>query len=100
MTDSEIHPDSKQAVAERLLLLRTTKGYTQAFAAKLIGVKQTTWAYWESTRNQRMPTRQQLLEIETKMGATREWVQSGIASRMPHDLLVKLAAVADEMADG
>jgi transcriptional regulator with XRE-family HTH domain len=77
-----IHPDSKVALAQRLKLLREVKHYNQTFAAKVIGESQATWGFWESANNLREPTARQLLEIEIKFGYPREWVQSGIGTRV------------------
>lgn len=97
MTRGNVDPHSKAAMAERLLLLRVALGYTQVFACRLIGVSQSMWAYWESPGSARMPTRQQLLEIELKMGAPMEWVTSGIGARMPRNLLEKLTDAAERL---
>ena len=94
------HPESKEALAERLFLLRSALGYTQAFAAKLIGVKTPMWGYWESANNSREPSARQLIQIEIRMGAPREWVQSGIAARMPPILADKLADAVNRLEGG
>jgi transcriptional regulator with XRE-family HTH domain len=94
------HPESKEALAERLFLLRNALGYTQAFAAKLIGVKREMWTFWETPTNTREPSSRQLVDIEIRTGAPREWVQSGIAVRMPPILAQKLADALDRLEGG
>lgn len=94
------HPDSKEALAERLILLRAAKGWTQVFAAKMIGESQATWGFWESPNNNRQPTGAQLRQIEIVTGAPREWIQSGIASRMPPILAEKLAGASELLGLG
>jgi transcriptional regulator with XRE-family HTH domain len=100
MVRGPIHPDSKQALAERLYLLRTAKGWTQAFAAKIIGEQQATWGFWESPNNIRKPTAAQLVKIEIATGAPREWIQSGIASRMSQSLTEALADASERLDRG
>jgi len=100
MVRGSIHPDSKDALAERLYLLRAAKGWTQAFAARQIGESQATWAYWESANNPRCPTSRQLVTIEIATGAPREWIQSGIGSRMPPILAEKLADAVERLKRG
>lgn len=92
------HPESKAAVAERLYVLRKSRGYVQSFAAKAVGVKQSYWGAWESPTNPRQPTRKQLIEIEKVFGTPREWIESGIASRMPQDLLRELTETRDRLS--
>ena len=76
------------------------KGWTQAFAAKMVGESQATWGYWESPNNNRQPTSQQLRQIEIATGFPREWVQSGIASRMLPSLTEKLADAMGRLERG
>ncbi len=94
------HPDSKEALAERVKLIREVKGWTQAFAARMVGESQVTWAYWESANNQRVPTSRQLIQLEIVTGFPREWIQSGIAERMSPRLLESLSGALARQGGG
>lgn len=89
-------PRSNEAVARRIYLLRLVKGYTQPFAAKLVGVSQPTWNAWENPGpNFRLPTRQSLIDLQVKFGATYEWILEGDTTRMPRILLEQLQEAED-----
>lgn len=100
MVRGPIHPESKEALIERLVLIRTAKKWTQTVAAKRIGEKQATWGYWESAGSARRPTREQLRKLELETGFPREWIESGIAYRMPPKLEEKLAEALATIARG
>jgi transcriptional regulator with XRE-family HTH domain len=95
-----VQPESKKAVAKRILQLRISRGYTQAFAASLVGVSQPTWAAWESPTDVRMPTRQGLIDFQFKLGVPVEWVLFGDTTRMPSALVQKLVDTAEAVKEG
>ena len=100
MVRGNIHPDSKAAVAERLLVIRMVKGWTQETAAKRIGESQATWGWWEVPDNVRRPTGDQLRAIELATSFPREWVQSGISARVPPKLEEKIADAIERIRRG
>src|SRR5690242_9072509 len=100
MARGPIHPESKEALAERLVLIRTVKGWTQAVAAHRIGEKQATWGYWESFYSPRKPTRDQLRTIEIITGFPREWIESGIGARITSRLEESLTEAMAKIQKG
>jgi len=89
--------ESKDAVAARIRLIRRALGYPQAKVCKIIGVAIPTWSNWEAPHVRRMPTAKQFAALEYAFGFPREWIQSGIATRMPRKLSQKLQDALDEL---
>ena len=94
---SERPPTFEDPVAERIYLLRKAMGdnLTQAYMARLVGVSQPTWAFWENSY--RKPNWEHLSRIRLATGADHFWVMDGSIKDMPPDLLLRIEVARREL---
>lgn len=75
-------------IAKRLILLRKSLGYTQAFMANLIGASPQAWGnYEQGLRRIRID---EALLLCGATGVTLEWIYRGNIGLLPNDLLGKI----------
>ena len=91
-------PPFEDPVAERIYLLRMAMGenLTQAYMARLVGVSQPTWAFWENSY--RKPNWEHLSRIRIATGADHFWVMDGSIKDMPAELLMRIEVARRELA--
>jgi transcriptional regulator with XRE-family HTH domain len=78
-------PDtSNRAIGERLASIRQARGWSQAYAAQLIGVSPQRWGNWERGLN--APPPDLLGKLWQLTGATSDYLLFGRLDGMPFEL--------------
>ena len=94
--DRDLPDTSNAAIGNRLAAIRIARDWTQAFAAKLVGVSSQRWGNWERGLN--APPPDCLARIWQVSGATSDYVLFGRMDGLPLELAEALRAARGTQA--
>jgi transcriptional regulator with XRE-family HTH domain len=88
MSRKVANPQSVDAIARRLYLLRRSLGYSQLVMSQLLGQARSTWAQYETGANR--INIDQALKLCAVIGVSLDWIYNGRMDMLRPDLAEKL----------
>ncbi|MCB7127906.1 MAG: helix-turn-helix transcriptional regulator [Candidatus Brocadiales bacterium] len=96
MARQSINPRSVPAIAERLHRLRLVFGQNQTKFCDRTKIAKNTWNQWEKAHGR--PGLDHAVRLCETLGVTLDWIYFGDASSLPHNIALKLDAIALKLA--